>query len=61
MDTALFEFLKSRGLEKYVKRDEPMSRHTTFRVGGAADFFVEIGSPDELMDIINNLTETDPD
>lgn len=59
MDTALFEFLKSRGLEKYVKRDEPMSRHTTFRVGGAADFFVEIGSPDELMDIIHYLTETD--
>ena len=59
MDKALFEFLKTRGLQEYVMKDEPMSRHTTFRVGGTADFFVEIGSPEELLDIINYLTETD--
>lgn len=59
MNKALYEFLKTRGLEEYVMRDEPMSRHTTFRVGGTADFFVEIGSPEELLDIINYLTETD--
>lgn len=59
MNTAFYEFLKTRGLQEYVMRDEPMSRHTTFRVGGTADFFVEIGSPEELLDIINYLTETD--
>lgn len=59
MDKALFEFLKTQGLQEYVMKDEPMSRHTTFRVGGTADFFVEIGSPEELLDIINYLTETD--
>jgi len=59
LDKALFEFLKTRGLQEYVMKDEPMSRHTTFRVGGTADFFVEIGSPEELLDIINYLTETD--
>lgn len=59
MDKALFEFLTTRGLQEYVMKDEPMSRHTTFRVGGTADFFVEIGSPEELLDIINYLTETD--
>ena len=25
-----------------VLKDEPMSRHTTFRIGGAADFFVKV-------------------
>lgn len=59
MSKALYEFLKTRGLQEYVMRDEPMSRHTTFRVGGTADFFVEIGSPEELLDIINYLTETE--
>lgn len=59
MNTALYEFLKSRGLQEYVMRNEPMSRHTTFRVGGAADFFVEIGSAKELLDIINYLTKTE--
>lgn len=59
MNTALYEFLKTRGLQEYVMRDEPMSRHTTFRVGGTADFFVEIGSPEEILDIINYLTETE--
>ena len=24
--------------------DEPMSRHTTFRIGGAADYFVRVSS-----------------
>lgn len=31
--------------------DEPMSRHTTFRIGGNADVFVEI-SRDEIVDVI---------
>ena len=29
--------------EENVLRDEPMSRHTTFRIGGPADFFVTAG------------------
>jgi len=31
-----------------VRFDEPMSRHTSFRIGGPADAWVEIESPDEL-------------
>ena len=34
-----------------VLLDEPMSRHTTFRIGGNADVFVEI-SRDEIVDVI---------
>lgn len=41
-------------LENYVPREnirlgEPMSRHTTFRIGGEADCFVEIENMEQLM------------
>lgn len=32
--------------------DEPMSRHTTFRVGGNADCYIEVGNVNELQKII---------
>lgn len=35
-----------------IRRAEPMSGHTTFRVGGPADFYVEPASPDELVAIL---------
>lgn len=59
MNTALYEYLTSRVPEEFVKKDEPMDKHTTFRVGGTADFFVEIGSPEELAGIIDYLKQTE--
>ena len=43
-------------LEHYVPREnirlgEPMSRHTTFRIGGEADCFVEIENTEQLMQL----------
>lgn len=35
--------------EGSIKTDEPMSDHTTFRIGGPADYFASPGSADELM------------
>lgn len=35
-----------------VKRDEPMSTHTTFRVGGSADYFVRPRSAGEIAALI---------
>ena len=32
----------------YVSFDEPMSKHTTFRVGGNADYFVKVTSAEQL-------------
>lgn len=34
-----------------IRRKEPMSRHTTFRIGGEADCFVEIGNTEQLINI----------
>lgn len=43
-------------LERFVSREnirpgEPMSRHTTFRIGGEADCFVEIESTEQLIQL----------
>lgn len=59
MDRALYDFLRSQVSEEYIKADEPMAKHTTFRVGGNADFFVEAGSPEELSNIIKYLKQTE--
>jgi len=45
--TAAFELLRA-GLTGVVKRDELMSRHTTFRIGGPAALFVECATIADL-------------
>ena len=61
MNNTLYQFLISKVPKDCVKTDEPMAAHTTFRVGGPADFFVEIGSLKELREIIDYLHKTDYD
>jgi UDP-N-acetylmuramate dehydrogenase len=41
--------------------DEPMSRHTTFRTGGPADYFIRISSKDELSKLITVLKKENID
>ncbi len=40
-----------------ILTDEPMSRHTTFRVGGAADVMIQPSSGDEVVAAINAAKE----
>ena len=35
-----------------VLADEPMSRHTTFRIGGPADYFVSVSSVEEIREVL---------
>lgn len=51
IDHAAKEFLKNISGEN-VRFDEPMSRHTSLRVGGTADFFAEPDSLEALVDIV---------
>ena len=37
--------------EKNVKIEEPMSKHTTFRIGGPAQYFVTPQSTEELAQV----------
>lgn len=42
-----------------VSVDEPMSRHTTFRIGGVADVLIEPGSTQQLLAVIGLLKRFD--
>lgn len=55
------EIVKNRlkELSDNVIFDEPMSRHTTFKVGGVADAYVEVMSKEELINLLDYLTDTD--
>ncbi len=35
-----------------IRRDEPLAKHTTLRVGGPADFYVEPASEDDLAGVV---------
>ena len=41
--------------EDRVQRDEPMSRHISFRVGGPADLFLRVGDTAELEKVLGIL------
>lgn len=40
-----------------ILTDEPMAEHTTFKVGGPADIFIDIVSEDELGKVLSILNE----
>lgn len=45
------EFRRILG-EEYVLVEEPMSRHTTFRIGGSADYFLIPHSVEEVKEVL---------
>ncbi len=53
MDQRFYDELRNILPEGRVRLDEPMERHTTFRVGGPADYFAVPGTGEELLKVIN--------
>ena len=45
--------------ENQVFIDEPMSKHTSFKIGGNADFFIKIKNIDQLIYVINIAKENE--
>ena len=45
--------------EQAVRLQEPMSAHTTFRIGGPADYFVETGNESVLKELLLLCKETE--
>ena len=45
--------------EQAVRQQEPMSAHTTFRIGGPADYFVETGNESVLKELLLLCQETE--
>ena len=54
----IYELLCGCAGGENVRRQEPMSLHTTFRIGGPADLFVTPGSIQAVADSIRICKET---
>ena len=44
-----------------ARKDEPMSRHTTFKIGGNADTYIKVTSVSKLSAILKECKESDVD
>lgn len=52
MEAFYEELCKIVTKENGVLREEPMKNHTTFRVGGPAEYFVTVSATEELQEVI---------
>ncbi|SKB56954.1 UDP-N-acetylmuramate dehydrogenase [Lachnospiraceae bacterium] len=59
MSEYFFDYLKTLIPEERIRRNELMSKHTTFRVGGPADFFITPESTEELSALVRYLNLVD--
>ena len=48
MDTKLKELEKVFGSNR-VRLNEPMSLHTTFKIGGPAEFYIDVDKTDDII------------
>jgi len=48
----LYEMIRARFADMPLFIDEPLSRHTTFMIGGPADFLAMPGTEDELLSVV---------
>lgn len=55
LSSAVLEFIKAHVPEKNILLHEPMSSHTTFRIGGEAACFVKINDREQLKKLIPYL------
>lgn len=49
---AVYEYIRANVAEEDILTEEPMSRHTTFRIGGEAACFIRISSEEQLRKLI---------
>ena len=47
------------GVEHFVRQNEPLARHTWFRLGGSAQYFAEPTTADELRTLVTRCREQD--
>lgn len=60
LSSAVLEFIRAHVPEEDILLHEPMSSHTTFRIGGEADCFIKIRDGEQLKKLIPylNMVET---
>lgn len=59
ISSSIYEFLAVHVPEEDILFEEPMCRHTTFRVGGEAQFFVRVSKREQLLHIIPYLKQVE--
>lgn len=57
--SALEALLVDSGFDGDVYPNEPMSRHTMYRIGGPARFYVQVGSVGALKNVVDTCKRTD--
>lgn len=55
----LYNDLKSKVNTSNILKDEPMSKHTSFKTGGPADIFIKIETEEELKNVLQYLKQND--
>ncbi len=55
----IYEDIHKQNSEIEIKQNEPMNKHTSFKVGGNADIFIRIKTIDELKYIVKYSNEKD--
>lgn len=59
MNTAFLEYLEQFIPKENIAINEPMSRHTTFRIGGDAAVFITVAKEEELIKLVSYLYKTE--
>lgn len=59
ISSAIYEFINAHVPEEDILLNEPMSKHTTFRVGGEASCFVRISEAGQLAVLMPYLREVE--
>ena len=57
----MYEHIRTIVPEERLLFNEPMSRHTTFRVGGEAECIIVVESQEEMSQIISYLGKLEQD
>ena len=57
VNTVFYNQLKELLPTAEIFYEEPMSKHTTFRIGGAADVFIKISEEEQLIKLVPYLAE----
>lgn len=61
MNESMYDYIKTFISEENILRNEPMNRHTTFRVGGEAECMILVQKEEELVKLIPYLREMNKD
>lgn len=58
-NTEIYELLLSKIPSENIFRNEPMKKHTTFKIGGEAEFFIKAKNIEQIRDILEIAKKND--